>query len=158
LDFSVAYEKNVNVIPQNQNGRELNGVMTCNHCSWYWNGLGHIDPHAGNAFDNHVTLTFDLLTSSDCYALYVYCSLPSLMSIALAIFQREIGLRAILHCRNTKTQTTLTKSHTQVATDHYSDASAPPAWVTQESCAIANMTARCADKSKQTATPPPKIT
>jgi len=30
--------------------------------------------------------------------------------------------------------------------------------VKQESCAIANMTARCADKSKQTATPPPKIT
>ena len=28
----------------------------------------------------------------------------------------------------------------------------------QESCAIAKMTARCADKSKQTATPPPKIT
>jgi len=27
-----------------------------------------------------------------------------------------------------------------------------------ESCAIAKMTARCADKSKQTATPPPKIT
>ena len=30
--------------------------------------------------------------------------------------------------------------------------------VEQESCAIAKMTARCADKSKQTATPPPKIT
>jgi len=28
----------------------------------------------------------------------------------------------------------------------------------QESCAIAKMTARCAHKSKQTATPPPKIT
>ena len=28
----------------------------------------------------------------------------------------------------------------------------------QESCTIAKMTARCADKSKQTATPPPKIT
>jgi len=28
----------------------------------------------------------------------------------------------------------------------------------QESCAIAKMTARCADKSKQTATTPPKIT
>jgi len=28
----------------------------------------------------------------------------------------------------------------------------------QESCDIAKMTARCADKSKQTATPPPKIT
>jgi len=28
----------------------------------------------------------------------------------------------------------------------------------QESCAIANMTARCDDKSKQTATPPAKIT
>jgi len=28
----------------------------------------------------------------------------------------------------------------------------------QESCAIAKMTARCADKSKQTATPSPKIT
>ena len=28
----------------------------------------------------------------------------------------------------------------------------------QESCAVAKMTARCADKSKQTGTPPPKIT
>jgi len=28
----------------------------------------------------------------------------------------------------------------------------------QESCAIAKMTARSADKNKQTATPPPKIT
>jgi len=28
----------------------------------------------------------------------------------------------------------------------------------QESCAIAKMTVRCADKSKQTATPPPEIT
>ena len=28
----------------------------------------------------------------------------------------------------------------------------------QERCAIAKMTAQCADKSKQTATPPPKIT
>ena len=28
----------------------------------------------------------------------------------------------------------------------------------QDRCAIAKMTARCADKSKQTATPPPKIT
>jgi len=28
----------------------------------------------------------------------------------------------------------------------------------QESCAIAKITVRCANKSKQTATPPPKIT
>jgi len=31
-------------------------------------------------------------------------------------------------------------------------------WHRHESCDIAKMTARCADKSKQTATPPPKIT
>jgi len=31
-------------------------------------------------------------------------------------------------------------------------------FVSQESCAITKMTARCADKSKQTATQPPKIT
>jgi len=30
--------------------------------------------------------------------------------------------------------------------------------VKQESCAIEKMTAQCADKSKQTATPPPEIT
>jgi len=29
FDFCGAYFKNVNVIPQNQNDRELNGVMTC---------------------------------------------------------------------------------------------------------------------------------
>jgi len=31
-------------------------------------------------------------------------------------------------------------------------------YIKQESCAIAKMTVRCVDKSKQTATPPPKIT
>jgi len=32
------------------------------------------------------------------------------------------------------------------------------AYIKQESCAITKITARCDDKSKQTATPPPKIT
>ena len=49
--------------------------------------------HAGSAFDNRVIFTFDLLISGSLYAKRLLCTvcLPSLMSIAQAVFLLERG-------------------------------------------------------------------